>query len=139
SAQSADHASRHGVLKTVWITDGNCQLAYAQFLRIAKRSGGKRSTVSVGDIHTNHRQIGSRIVADNVCGRRPAIGKRYLDSRRVVDDVAVGEHQAVRCEHKSGASAFALTLLTGSDSSKLSDVDFDHRRAEPFSGTDNCV
>ena len=91
--------------------------------------------VPIRRTNTDHGKISCRIVADQVCRQLPAIRKRYLNTRGIVDDVTIGEHQAVWGENESRAATVPLEWFPITRSaSALSDLNLRDRRADPFRG-----
>ena len=97
---------------------------YAKPLRVSERRGHQMRRVIVGQTDANHSQIGRGIVADNVGREALSIGERNINSRRAVYHVAVGQHQAIRREYKSRATALTLPRFAGTGSRSLRNIDF---------------
>src|ERR1700686_288270 len=114
SSERADHARRHRGLKPVRIADRNRHLSRPQLLRVSEGNG-----LQTGSINSNHGKIGRRIITDGVSRSAAAVRECYLDSRRVVHDVAVGENQSVGREYEAGAASTALAWLAEATSAGL--------------------
>ena len=87
-------------MKTVGVADGNYNLANAQSLGIAESD-----SVKIGGIHADDRKISRGIISDKARGEAAGIRESDLNPSRAMHHVAVGENEAVRSEHKAGASA----------------------------------
>ncbi len=88
------------MLESVRIADRNHELSRAERTRVAKLHGLE---IRRSDAH--HRDIRVGILADQIGRALPPIGKRHRDVVRVLDDVAVGEEEAVVCEDEARAGA----------------------------------
>jgi len=66
-----------------------------------RRESPRGAATRWGGVDADYGEVGGGIVADGVRGETAAIGERDFDSRGVVDDVAVGENQAVGGEDES--------------------------------------
>src|SRR6266700_1503097 len=106
------------ILVAVGVANGDCQLPDAELLRIAKFGCGNTRR-----INTDHGKISCGIVPDQVRRQLPAIWKRYLNTRCIVDDVTIGEHQAIRRENESRSAAVPLLCITIPGAARLSDFD----------------
>ena len=110
SAERADHAGGHRVLKAKRIADRDHQLARTQRGRIAER---RRDQIRRRDAQNG--EIRVRIVTDEVRHEIPAVWQRHADARRLArrsdlvakagDDVTVGEDEAVGREDESRSRA----------------------------------
>jgi hypothetical protein len=85
----------------------------------------------------NHRKVGIRIVADDVALERLPIGKMHRQAAAVVDDVTVGEDQAVRREHepRPRSLATAPTPPPLRPAASPRHIDLHHRRRDAFDRT----
>jgi hypothetical protein len=78
-------------------------------------------------IDADHGKVAGRIVADGGCRHAAAVGQRDFDAAGVMDDVAVGENQAVGSEYEPGASTAAFAWLVGASAAGgLMNFDVDH-------------
>ncbi len=124
--------ARHRVLEAVRVADGDHELADAERLRVAEREppAGPRASMR------EDREVGVRVVADE---RRPGSsrpsGSVTSIVGRAVDDVAVGEDEAVGREDEprpaAGLGARAFLAARGAD------VDVDDRRRDAIDGMDD--
>jgi hypothetical protein len=126
SAQCADNACRHGGLEAIGIPDGDNELSDPQRLRIAP---GNRDQVWRGD--AKYREIGFRIIPHAIGLVLLAIRKRDPDLPGVMDDMAVGENEAIRRKYKTRARAGTVPAI--------SNVNIDNRWADPFGSGDDCL
>jgi hypothetical protein len=117
AARGADDTGGYGALEPIRIAYRNGQLAHAKTLGIAQSHG-----TQLRSINPEHCQVGIRIVSHQV-GIRPAtIGQRDFESARAVDDMAVGQQEAVWGNDKTRSAALASTTT-------FSHLNVDHRRA----------
>jgi len=128
AAEGADDSGGDGVLESVGIADGDGELADAERLGVAESDGGEAGSVIVEAVEADYGEVGGGVVPDEVCGAVAAVGERDFDSRGVVDDVAVGQDEAVGGEDESGAAAVAVVFA--------SDFNFCDRGADFFRGGD---
>lgn len=127
-AQGADYACGNRGLKLVGIADGDGHLAGPQLLRISQLN-----RLQVGGIDPDDGEIGGGIVAHCVGGHAAAVGERDLDAGGVVDDVAVGEDEAVGSKDETGAASTAFARFAGAGSAgDLVHFHVDDRRADFF-------
>ena len=116
-AERAHHAGRDRVLEPVGIADRDHELP--------ARSGCESPKVHRGEAgraDSQHRQVGVGIVADQVGPPRAAVGQRHVDLGRALDDMAVGEDQAVGGKHEPGAGARLRAANAGPVCSAMADV-----------------
>src|SRR4029077_10284943 len=90
--------------------------------------------IVIWNIHAHDRQVGRWIVADGVSRKAPPVGKRDLNSRGLVDHVAIGENQAVGSEHETGTATLVLAGLTRSAFARLRNINLDYGWAELLGG-----
>ncbi len=85
------------------VADGDHQLASPQQLGIPERRRRHRQ----GSIDAHQRQVGVGIVADDARRQLAPFHRRHLHPCAAADDVAVGQHQPVGCDHHARAGATA--------------------------------
>ena len=95
SAERGNHTRCHRRLETERIADGNHQLAALEQFGIAERRRGQRQR----GVDTHQGEVGIGVVPDHPCGQASTIDRGRADAVGVPDHVAVGEHEAVRCDH----------------------------------------
>ncbi len=103
AAERAHHAGGDRVLEAVRVADRDRELADAQAARRPERRGRKAARPDA-----DHRDVGVRIIADDVRVVARAVREARADRFDPMDHVAVGQDQAVRGEHEPGARAAAL-------------------------------
>ena len=102
-------------------------MSHAKLLGIAEGSGGKAGLVYTGVVYPNHSKVAGGIVADGGCRHAAAVGQRDFDAASVMDDVAVGENQAIGSEYEPRASTAAFARLAGASAAGgLMHFDVDH-------------
>src|SRR5439155_7028994 len=81
-------------------------------------------------------EVGLGIVANHIASKRTAIGQHDSDPIRVIDNVAVGEDQAVRRknEPRSTSAILAPTTARCRGARTTSHVDLDDGRADHLDG-----
>ena len=94
-------------MEAIGIADGDGELADAQNGRIAESH-----RLEVRRVDANDRQVGFRIVADQVRVRPAAIGEHHFNSVSPVNDVTVGENETVRGDDEPGTAPSAFARLT---------------------------
>ena len=139
AAESADHSGGHGGLKAVRIADRYDELADAELLRIAERGGDEAGFGGADFVDADDGEVAGGVVADGAGREAASVGEGDLDAAGVVNDVAVGEDEAVGGKDKAGASTFALLLGTGASAGWLrgflDDFDVDDRGSQAVYGT----
>src|SRR2546426_3419699 len=107
ASEGTDNARRHGALEAIGVADGDGELADAQSRRIAEAHW-----LEVGRVDANDREVGFRIVADQVRVGPAAIGEHHFNSVSPVNDVTVGENEPVRGDYETGTAAAPFARLT---------------------------
>ncbi len=92
---------------------------------IAERGGGEVRAVDADD-----GQVGIRVFPNKLGGEPPAVRQGGLDLAGAMDDVAVGEDEAVGGEDESRPAAAGVGPALGG----VVDLDIDHRRAGQAGG-----
>jgi hypothetical protein len=90
-------------LESVWIADGDGELAHAQLVRIAQPR-----RLEIRCINPDDGQIRLRIRANDSRLRVPAISQRHFNPVRAVNHVAVGESEAVRRDDETRPATASL-------------------------------
>ena len=90
------------MLEAVRIPDRDRELPDAHLARGPEHGRGRRSAAQA-----NHRDIGVRIVADEIGLAARAVGERRADAARAVHHVAVGEEKPIRRKSEARAAAAA--------------------------------
>ena len=98
----ADHPGRDRRFKPERTADGHDELADAQGRRVAQL--GVRQPAG---FRLNDGEVGPRVVADDAAGQFLAVAEADADAVVALDDVMVGEQEAVGREEDAGAGAFA--------------------------------
>src|SRR5262245_29104416 len=83
------------MLETKRTTNGNGDLTHLDFLGVAKSSWRK-----VRRIDPDYGKVRIRVVPDQNSFNLSGIGQGHFKTHCVVDDVAVGQDEAVRCNNK---------------------------------------
>ena len=96
-----DDAGGHGGVETERIADGDGDLAALQLARVAEPGGGQMHRL----LDAHQREVGVGIVAEHAGGELAAFERRQRDRAGAVDDVAVGEREAVGRDDDPGAGA----------------------------------
>ena len=112
-------------MEAVGIANGDGELADADLVGVAQARGAQ-----LGSVNVDHRQVGIGIVADQMRIRAASVSQRDFNPGGAVDDVAVGQDEAVRREDEPGAAA--LTLAIGA-----AHLNVHHRRAYLVGGLDD--
>ena len=99
-AEGADDAGGDGRLEAERVADGDDELPDAQARESPSRAGDE-----VGRVDAHDREVGVRIVADELCREVAPVGQRDAERVGAVDDVAVGQDEAVAREEEAGARA----------------------------------
>ena len=100
SPERADDARRDGGREPERVADRNHELPHLNRLRIAEpQRGESRRRCS------DNGEVGVRILADELGRQLPPVGERHVNRFCLVNDVAVGENQAVRRDDKARALA----------------------------------
>src|SRR5262249_35829340 len=105
--QCTDNACRYGILKAVRIANGNNQLTDPDALRIAKADRREIRRIDANDC-----EVGVGVIANRFRRKTTAIRKSHVNLCGVMNDVAVGQNEAVGREDKSRTAAAALLLKT---------------------------
>ena len=98
--------------------------------RVAERRGGE---LWRGD--AQHRQVGVRIVADEIGAEHPAVGERHRDFVAAGDDVAVGQDEAVGREDESRSRPAAARRLAARPRLRGRDVHLDDGGPDALHGS----
>src|SRR5436309_12413422 len=104
ASKRAHHSSSDRELEPVGVSDRDDQLSRSDRLGIALRSRDE-----VGRIDPDYRQVGIRIVTDQVRLKPPAIREGHLDFGGLLHDMTVRQDKAIRREDKTGPIAAHLT------------------------------
>ncbi len=96
-AEAADYARCDGVPEAIRTADCNCDLSDAKPARVAEPAPMK---IGRGDLQ--HREIGIRIVTDDLRRGDTPIRQRHLDRFRPARDMAVRDEIAIRSEQEAG-------------------------------------
>jgi hypothetical protein len=88
------------MLESVGVADCDHELTRAKAARVAELHGAE-----IRGRDSDHRDVGVRILTDQIGGALAAIRQGDRDVVGVLDDVAVGEDQAVGSEHESRPGA----------------------------------
>ena len=104
AAQGADDAGRDRRFKAERAADGHDELADAQRGRIAQLGVRQRSRLGL-----NHGKIGPRVGADDAAGDFLAVAEADAHALVSLDDVMIGQQEAVGREQDAGAGAFPPT------------------------------
>ena len=115
-------------MKTKRVSDRNDDLADTQTLRIRQAHVRK-----VRRIDSNHSEIRIGIIAGQLRRILAPVRQAHRNLIRVVNDVAVGQNEAVRGDDETGATApdFAWAAPT---IETLFDIDVNDRRADAIGG-----
>src|SRR5437773_4639308 len=100
AAERADHPSSHARLETERIANRYCHLPDAQAFGIGQTYMGE-----LGCIDPDHSEISVGIVADELCRTIAAIREVHHDPGGIMDDMTVGQNEAVRRDHKSRSAS----------------------------------
>ncbi len=122
SAERADDAGGHRVVKAIGIADGNRHLADADRPRIAER--GPRQRRSGTGVRADDREIRVDVASDRIGTHRPAVRQHHPEVIAAFHHVTVGEHQTIGREHHAGSAAVV-------------DLDFHDRRAHDLDRPDH--
>ena len=127
AAEGADDARRHRALEAVWVADGDRQLADADAPRIAEahRRAGSPCT------RTTARSVPGSSPISTAC-RLAAVRQGDADLGGAVDDVAVGDDEAVGRDDEARAAAGGIAAAV-----RVTDLDVDDRRADGFGRADD--
>ncbi len=86
SSERADDAGGHGMLVAIRIADRNRDLTHSQRTRRSEHCCRKR-----GCTYSNDRNVGIRVIADEVCLKARTVQEADANRTRAVNHVAVGE------------------------------------------------
>jgi hypothetical protein len=100
AAERADYARSHARLETERVANRYCHLPDAQAFGIGQTYMGE-----LGRIDPDHSKISVGIVADELRRTVAAIREVHPDPGGMMDDMAVGQNEAVRRNHKSGSAS----------------------------------
>src|SRR5438552_12609838 len=102
ASECADLVRSYACLKPKLITDRDRNLTDTQSFRVCQSNVRKLRSVDA-----NNREIGIRVVADELGAKFPAVGKIDFNFVRAMHDVAVGQNKTVRRNDESGTAAAA--------------------------------
>jgi hypothetical protein len=126
AAEAADDARSDGGLEAERVADRDRQLADAQ-----RAAAAERGMLEPAAGQPQHREVGSRIVADQCRRNFAAVRQRRGQAGGAGDDVAVGKRVAVGREHDAGALSARAPVLPAHR-------DVQHGRRHTLHGRDNA-
>src|SRR6185369_7048981 len=120
ATECANNSRCDRILKTVGVADCDHQLTDTNQMRVTKTGRNQ-----VRRVDADHREVGIRIVTDELCLESPSIHESHIDLACAMDDVAIGKNESVGRKDKSGPTACRFALRLSATCACRSNLDVD--------------